>query len=170
MHSSINQGKKSFWHKCNFNDMLVAAFLLGSGLLALPNSPESPLRSTHTLTGTTCRQTPRRWAILVDEFLPIDVTQALEEGQWAKCVGVSNLHIARHSLDQSHEALQLRCDVIWGQEMNISTVLKKRGGFHCCYTTPTLALNGNIPMSSSLHVEISLWAVLSTEQINCSAP
>lgn len=30
-------------------------------------------------------------------------------------MGVSDLHIARHSLDQSHEALQLRRDVIWGQ-------------------------------------------------------
>lgn len=58
----------------------------------------------------------RRRAILVDEFLPVDVTQALEEGQRAKRVGVSNLHIARHSLDQSHEALQFRRNVIWGQE------------------------------------------------------
>lgn len=48
----------------------------------------------------------RRRAILVQEFLPVDVTQALEEGQGAECVGVSNLHIARHSLDHTHEALQ----------------------------------------------------------------
>lgn len=58
----------------------------------------------------------RRRALLVHEFLSVDVTQALEEGQGAERVGVSNLHIARHSLDHSHEALQFRHDVIWGQK------------------------------------------------------
>lgn len=76
-------------------------------------------RSDHTQACThsqaPCADRQHRRAILVHEFLPIDVTQTLEEGQGAKCVGVSDLHIARHSLDQSHEVLQLRRDVIWGQ-------------------------------------------------------
>lgn len=58
----------------------------------------------------------RRRAILVHEFLSVDVTQALEEGQRAECVGVSDLHVARHSLDHTHEALQFRHDVIWGHK------------------------------------------------------
>lgn len=58
----------------------------------------------------------RRRAVLVHEVLPVDVTQALEEGQGAECVGVSNLHIARHRLDHAHEALQFRHNVIWGHK------------------------------------------------------
>lgn len=52
-------------------------------------------------------------AVLVNKFLPIDVTKALEEGQRSECVGVSYLHKAGHCLDQSHEALQLRGNIIW---------------------------------------------------------
>ena len=82
--------------------------------------------------------------ILVDEFLPFDVTQALEEGQRAKSVGVSDLHIARHFLNQSHEDLQLRRDVIWGQGMSTDTEQRMRDTlkrFHrdlrCYYDTQT---------------------------------
>lgn len=104
--------------------MFVATSLLGCGLLVSSNS-----LSRHTQACThsqaQCADKQCRQAILFDEFLPIDVTQALEEGQRAKCVGVSNLHIARHSLDQAHESLQLRRYVIWGQGMNINTQCTK---------------------------------------------
>lgn len=59
--------------------------------------------------------------VLVDEFLATNVTQALEEGQRAECVGVPNLHVARHCLDQPHEALQLRRYVIWGRDEHTQT-------------------------------------------------
>lgn len=94
--------------------MLVATSLLGCGLLTSSNSLSHQTQACTHLQAQ-CADKQRRRAILVDEFLPIDVTQALEEGQRAKCVGVSNLHIACHCLDQSHEALQLRHYVIWGQ-------------------------------------------------------
>lgn len=104
--------------------MLVATSLLGCGLLMSSNSLKSPHTSMHTFTDK--RVQTNSADILVDEFLPIDVTQALEEGQRAKSVGVSDLHIARHFLNQSHEALQLRCDVIWGQGMSTDTEQRMR--------------------------------------------
>lgn len=51
--------------------------------------------------------TKGRQAILVNELLPTDLTETLEEGQREKCMGVPNLHITRHLLDQTHEVLQL---------------------------------------------------------------
>lgn len=106
--------------------MLVATSLLGGGLLRSSNSSHRTQACTHSQKKkkkTADKQ--RRQAILVDEFLPIDVTQALEEGQRAKCVGVPNLHIARHCLDQSHEALKLRRYVIWGQGRETHTHTQK---------------------------------------------
>lgn len=130
--------------------MLVAAFLLDCGLLVSSDSLSRHAQSMHTYSQAQCADRQRRRALLVDEFLPIDVTQALEEGQRAKCVGVSNLHIARHSLDQSHEVLQLRCYVIWGQGMSIYTEFKT--GNSTATMAPRLALNANIPMSSTMCV------------------
>lgn len=106
-HSDINVTSVIYWWQ---PPCLAAARSLPSNSLSRRSQA-----CTHSK-GIMCRR-----AILVHEFIPIDVTQALEEGQRAKCVGVSDLHVARHSLDQSHEALQLRLDVIWGQGMNINT-------------------------------------------------
>lgn len=83
-------------------------------LLSFPASRHARTRA-RKLAGTTCRQTDiggRRRASLVDELLAVDVAQALEEGERAERVGVSNLHVARHSPNQPHEGLQLRRDVI----------------------------------------------------------
>lgn len=104
--------KKSFRHLCNLSDKLATS-LLGGSLLISSNSFSHCTKACTLSQGKKCRQ-----AILVNEFLPLDVTQALEEGQRAKCIRVSNLHIARHRLDQSHEVLQLRRYVIWGHEIN----------------------------------------------------
>lgn len=106
-----------------------------------------------------------RQAVLVDEFLPIDVTQALEEGQRAKCVGVSDLHIARHCLDQSHEALQLRRYVIWGQGINTYThrhtkqhikgTFNERRDVHCFYNTQAIFKYKHVQMSELSYVGMS---------------
>lgn len=88
---------------------------------ASANSLQLPHAGAQAATGRACRY---RAYVLIDELVPVDEAQAFEEGQRDECVGVSDLHVARHSLDQSHEALQLRCDVIWGEGgWNISTGL-----------------------------------------------
>lgn len=53
--------------------------------------------------------------VLIDELVAVDVAQVFEEGQRDERVGVSDLHEACHPLDQPHELLQLRRDVICGE-------------------------------------------------------
>lgn len=110
----------------------VAAVPLDRVLPSCPLIPFSHHARTHARTRTRRHDVPtdisrRRRAILVHEFLPVDVTQALEEGQRAECVGVSNLHKARHSLDHPHEALQFRHDVLWGHKSGSDG----GGGYKC---------------------------------------
>lgn len=74
---------------------------------------------------TTNTRAQTNGALLVDELLPIDDTEALEKGQRVERVGVSDLHIPRHLLDQAHEALQLRSYVIWDWRQRHKTVAHK---------------------------------------------
>lgn len=103
---------------CDINatstDLCAAASLVCCGSPASTNSLQPPLTGARASAGAVCGQ-QRGGDVLIDELVPVDETQALEEGQRDERVGVSDLDVARHSLDQSHEALQLRCDVIWGR-------------------------------------------------------
>lgn len=88
----------------------------------LPGYFAFPLSQTDRLTALhpthPCGQSPvvplttTEGAVPIDELFPEDVVQALQEGQRAQCVRVSDPHSARHCLDEAHEALQLRCNVI----------------------------------------------------------
>lgn len=121
MHPSTRKGGRSSsenWqrHKCDFNRFVCVAGPPGV-LRFAPRALTPFIRLTWACKHPQAQRANRqpRGDVLIDELVPVDETQALEEGQRDECMGVSDLHVARHSLDQSHEALQLRCDVIWGQ-------------------------------------------------------
>lgn len=62
------------------------------------------------------------------QFLAIDVAEILQERERGECVRVTDPDVTCHSLNQTHEVLQLRHNILWAKGRQKDTDTERERG------------------------------------------